>query len=78
MRVETGDENDARSLGDERNEIETRAAPELDVEENEIVVVPREQLAGLGQQTGLADDLNLGVHREKLPQRGARRGFVVD
>lgn len=78
MRVKTGDENDPRALGDERHEIKTRAAAELDVEENKIVVVTREKLAGLGQQTGLADDLNLGVHGEKLPQRGARRGFVID
>ena len=67
-----------RALAHERRELETRAAPELDVEEDEIVVVAREQLAGLRQQTRLADDVDLRVNRKQLPQRGARRGFVVN
>ena len=78
MRVVRGDEHDGGLLVEELEHLEAVQLRHLHVEEEDVGRELRDRLHRLEAVRALADDHDLGIALQLLPQRAARELLVVD
>ena len=78
MLIRSRDKNDPGFGPNKGQQVESRAAPEMHVQENEIIVVGLQSGRRFGESCRFADQFDVVFQTQYSAQGGAGRGFVLD